>query len=81
MIGNETVVCTSIQILGVEELSEVSTGVKHADGRKYFRPATWEEIGKIEQELPAWKGRLKPCTGPICEVPFFDSRELDEPDE
>ena len=53
-------------------------GVKHVDGRKYFRPATLAEIRKIERELPGWKGRLKPDSGPICEAPFFDSRELDE---
>ncbi len=34
MSSDETVVVTSIQESGVEELAEVSTGVKHADGRK-----------------------------------------------
>ena len=35
MSGDETVVCTSIQEPDGDELGEVSTGVKHADGRKY----------------------------------------------
>ena len=79
MSSDETVVGTFIQEPDGDELGEVSKAVKHADGRKYYRPATWDEIRKIEREMPGRKGRLKPSDGPICEVPFFDSRELDEP--
>ena len=80
-IENETVVCTSWSMPFDGNKGEVSIGVKHADGRKYYRPATWDEIRKFERELPAWRGKLKPSTGPICEVPFFSSKELDDPDD
>ena len=78
---NETIIATSIQEPDGDAMAEVSIGVQHADGRKFWRPATWAEIEKIERELPAWKDQLKPRTGPICEVPFFSSKELDDPDD
>ena len=71
----ETVVATSIQMPDGDAMAEVSIGVRHADGRNFWRPATWAEIEKIERELPGWKDQLVPQSGPALEVPFFSSKD------
>ncbi len=54
---DETVVVTCIQIDPDDAMAELCVGVKHVDGRKYYRPATWAEVRKIEHELPSWKDK------------------------
>ena len=73
----ETVVVTCIEINSGDAMAELRVGVKHDDGRKYYRPGTWAEVRKIERELPAWKDKLKPGDGPNVPVPYFSSKELD----
>ncbi len=73
---DETVVVTCIQIDPDDAMAKLSVGVRHVNGRKYYRPATWAEVRKVERELPGWKGKLWPGDGPNVPVPFFSSKEL-----
>ena len=58
-------------------MAELRIGVQHVDGRKYYRPATWAEVRKVERERPGWKDQLRPGDGPNLPVPYFSSKELD----
>ena len=75
-MSDETVVVTCIQINPADTMAEMYVGVKNVDGLKYYRPATWAEVRKVECELPGWKGKLWPGDGPNVSVPFFSSKEL-----
>ncbi len=56
-MSDETVMVTSIE-MNSGEMAEMRVGVEHVDGRKYYRPATWAEVRKVERELPGWKDNL-----------------------
>ncbi len=75
-MSDETVMVTCIETVSDDTMAELRVGVKHRDGRKYYRPATWAEVRKVERELPGWKDKLRPGDGPNVPVPFFSSKEL-----
>ncbi len=75
-MSDETVMVTCIEIGPADEMAELRVGVQHVDGRKYYRPATWEEVRKVERELPGWKDKLRPGEAPNLPVPYFSSKEI-----
>ena len=76
MPDDETVVETEIRPFPGSEMAELYIGVRHADGRKFWRPATLAEIEKLERELTGWKDKLIPGLRPIHEVPGFSSKDF-----